>query len=271
MATLPPAAYDDIAAWYDEMIRSGRMGIEASLDVLVHMAGPVTNLTICDLACGQGIIARAFARNGARVTGVDLSARLLALAQAEEDTTPLGITYLRDDVQTGLALPEAAFDGVTCYMALMDIPDLGATLTTVRRILRPSGWFAFAITHPCMQMPGAYWDRREDGSVVRILGDYYSEGFWRSDPRSPGVRAKIGAQHRTLSTYVNSLLAAHFAIDHIEEPRPILSPEERARLESDPSQGPVVLMGPEAIGPAVPSWVVYQRVPMILAVRCHAV
>lgn len=38
-------------------------------------------------------------------------------------------------------------------MALMDIPDLPATLCTVARILRPGGWFVFAITHPCVQMP----------------------------------------------------------------------------------------------------------------------
>lgn len=271
MATLPPASYDGIAEWYDEMVRSGRMGIEASLAALLRLVAPVVGLAVCDLACGQGIIARALAREGARVMGVDLSSLLLSIAQAEEAAHPCGVTYLQDDVQTGTALPAAAFDGVTCNMALMDIPDLDATLTTVRRILRPGGWFAFTITHPCIQMPGAYWERHEDGSLIRILGDYYTEGFWRSDPRSPGVRAKVGALHRTLSTYINSLLAAHLAIERMEEPRSELTDAERARLTADPSQGPTVFLGPDGAGEPVPSWMVYQQVPSMLAVRCRAV
>lgn len=270
MATLPPAPYDEIADWYDAMVRSGRMGIEASCDVLLRLAGPVAGLDICDLACGQGVIARALARAGALATSIDLSAKLLTIAQAEEAARPLGITYLQDDACTGAALPTAAFDGATCNMALMDIPDLTAALATARRILRPGGWFAFAITHPCVQMPGGYWDRRADGRVARILGDYYAEGFWRSDPRSPGVRAKVGAHHRTLSTLVNSLVAAHLAIERIEEPRPDLTTEERAALLADPARGPVVLLGPDATGEAIPSWTVYQQVPMMLAVRCRA-
>lgn len=271
MAPLPPAPYDAIAEWYDEMVRSGRMGIEASLATLLRLAGNVAGLTVCDLCCGQGVVARALAREGAHVTGVDLSERLLAIARAEEAAHPLGIAYSHDDIQTGKMLPDAAFDGMTCNMALMDVPDLDAALATVRRILRPGGWFVFAITHPCMQMPGAFWERREDGQITRVLGDYYAEGFWTSDPRSPGIRAKIGAQHRTLSTLVNSLTAAHLAIEHIEEPRPEVTDEERARLLADPSQGPVVRMGPDAAGEAIPSWEVYQRVPMMLAVRCRAV
>ena len=39
----------------------------------------------------------------------------------------------------------------------MDIPDLDACLRTVERILRPQGWFVFAITHPCFQMPDSRW------------------------------------------------------------------------------------------------------------------
>jgi len=46
---------------------------------------------------------------------------------------------------------------------------------------------------------------------------YLTEQFWRS-PNPEGVR-RAGAHHRTISTYVNELLAAGFSIERMEEPR----------------------------------------------------
>ena len=42
---------------------------------------------------------------------------------------------------------------------------------------------------------------------LRMVGGYWSEGYWRSDSRV-GPPGKIGAYHRTLSTYLNTLLDA---------------------------------------------------------------
>jgi len=49
---------------------------------------------ICDLACGQGWVARELARGGAQVTGLDLAPNLLALARRSEEQEPLGIVYV---------------------------------------------------------------------------------------------------------------------------------------------------------------------------------
>jgi len=52
---------------------------------------------------------------------------------------------------------------------------------------------------------------------VRTVGQYFVEGFWRSDTRT-GPPGKVGAYHRTLSTYLNTLLAHSFRLDRFEEP-----------------------------------------------------
>jgi ubiquinone/menaquinone biosynthesis C-methylase UbiE len=208
------ASYDEIADWYD-----GVLGGDLPLGgvSILELAGEVRGQRVCDLACGQGVIARHLARLGARVVGVDLSGKLLQIARRYEETEPLGIVYLRDDARALAAVRDAVFDGVVCSLALMDIPDLPAVLGAVQRILRPAGWFAFSVTHPCFQTPGAQWVRGADGALSREIRGYFAEGFWRSDYPN-GVRGKVGAYHRTLSTYLNGLSDAGLVLERSIEP-----------------------------------------------------
>ena len=85
------------------------------LPTLLELVGEVNGQTICDLACGQGCIARALARRGARVTGVDLAEQMVVLARRSEEPEPLGIAYLQDVAQSAHTLPEASFDGTTVF------------------------------------------------------------------------------------------------------------------------------------------------------------
>jgi hypothetical protein len=102
-------------------------------------------------------------------------------------------------------------------MALMHIDDLKATFFSVREVLRPGGWFVFSITHPCFQTPRAGWGWLEDGSVCRQISDYFDEGAWLSG--GDGLRAPAGGQHRTLSSYVNTLVQTGFQLAQIVEPQ----------------------------------------------------
>ena len=215
------AAYDEIADWYDEAIRTGPLSpahdfvVPAVLDAVGDGA---ESWRVCDLACGQGVVSRVLARRGASVIGVDISKELLAIAERYEQDEPLGITYLLDDARTLRALDETGFDAVVCSMALMDISDLDACLCSVVRILRPGGRFVFSTVHPCFLPPGSpRWNEYEDGSVRLEVSRYFEEGFWRSD-NPDGVRGRVGAHHRTLSTYVNALSRAGLMIDRLAEP-----------------------------------------------------
>ena len=144
----PASAYDEIAEWYDDSVKSSSLIHDLVLPALFDLIGNVEGRRVCDLACGQGVVARHLAKGGAAVVGVDTSARLLDIAQRYEAEEPLGIVSQHDDAQALATLPDTAFDGVACNMALMDIPDVAATFRAVHRILRPDGWFVFSITHP---------------------------------------------------------------------------------------------------------------------------
>jgi hypothetical protein len=103
-------------------------------------------------------------------------------------------------------------------MALMDIDDLAGALSAVTAVLRPGGWFVASIVHPCL--PGS-----ERGASSWPPGQGYEyEGWWISpEDHSPqGVRIRVGATHRKLSTYLNALLAAGLEAEcFVEPPSPV--------------------------------------------------
>jgi len=233
------ARYDLIRDFYFGVV-GAEIGGESTGVTLLELLGGVRGMRVLDLACGHGRIARELARRGARVVGIDISDVLLELARVAETEEPLGITYLTVDVTSDQALTGETFDGVACNHGLADIDDLDGAVTTVARVLRPGGRFVFSILHPCF--PG--WDDDAPSSWPH-RGGYHAEGWWLAT--NPGIRGKVGSNHRTLSTYLNSLVRHHLTIEEVAEPGP--SPSMRARqLAAQPDAGPL---------------------PMFLVVRCR--
>jgi 2-polyprenyl-3-methyl-5-hydroxy-6-metoxy-1,4-benzoquinol methylase len=221
------SSYESIAVWYDNLVRTDPLYRQMVVPSLLRLAGNVDGLAVCDLACGQGLVSRELARSGAKVTGIDLSETLLEMARHSELIEPLGVEYREDDAQHLTTLYGGMFDGVTCGMALMNLQNLEACARTVRRILKPGGWFVATMTHPCFQTPGATWVEKDNQRVVREVAGYFEEGYWESgNPDS--VRARVGEYHRTLSTYVNTFADAGMVLERLDEP--VATGERAARV-----------------------------------------
>ena len=84
------AAYDPIADWYAAQVRSGslRRFHDNLARRLLEMAGDVSGKRVLDAGCGEGHVARLFARHGAGVVAVDISPRLLDLARNLRGASP---------------------------------------------------------------------------------------------------------------------------------------------------------------------------------------
>ncbi len=227
----PPARYDAVAQFY-------RDGWTDALDdpvtsALLDVVGDVAHLDVLDLACGHGRVTRELARRGGRVVGLDVSGELLAIAQAAEADEPLGVTYLHDDAATCAVLDDDSFDVVVCSFALSDIDDLDGALTTVTRVLRPSGRFAFSMLHPCFAGGGdvsGAWPSRST---------YYDEQHWYADDAASSLRRQVGANHRMLSTYLNALTRHGLSLTELVEPRPDAA---WSAAHPEASAGPVYLV-----------------------------
>jgi SAM-dependent methyltransferase len=111
------------------------------------------------------------------------------------------------------------FDLVVCHFGMSDIDDLDGVMATVARVLEKGGRFVFSIVHPCF--PG--WEGTGRNPSWEPGRGYFVEGWWRSDGTPAGVRTRVGANHRMMSTYINTLVRYGLAIEELAEPKP---PEE---------------------------------------------
>jgi 2-polyprenyl-3-methyl-5-hydroxy-6-metoxy-1,4-benzoquinol methylase len=211
-AVAKKARYDRIARWYPGWVGDGEGLIAEGLGGLLPPS--VRSDRVLDVACGHGRAARGLAHLGADVVGVDISAELIAAARASEAAHPLGITYhIADIAELEHWWDGSLFDGAVCEMAFMDIDDLHGTVSAVAATVRPGGWFAISMVHPCF--PG-----NEAGlSSWPPEHSYFHEGRWSSEDHNPdGVRIRVGSSHRTLSTYINTLIEAGFVVERLVEP-----------------------------------------------------
>jgi SAM-dependent methyltransferase len=211
-------SWSDIAQWYDQLLRSGSGPHETAVECLIRLVPDPRGSLVLDVACGQGLATRALAAAGARhVVGIDSSEAMIEIARRDGSSDGT-VSYLVDDAQQLRSFEGEAFDGATCQLGLMDIPDLNATLSAVHRILKPHGWFVFVIGHPCFLVPDARATTTPEDKPAICISGYFDERFWRS-PNPHGVR-RVGNFHRTLSTYLNALTRNGFTLDATEEPQP---------------------------------------------------
>lgn len=101
---------------------------------LLHSVLPPAPVTVADLGCGTGTLSALLAGEGYRVTGVDLSPRMLDLARAKVPDA----SFLVGDAAVP-PLPEAAFDVVLCRHVLWALPDPVDALRRWVTLLRPQG------------------------------------------------------------------------------------------------------------------------------------
>ena len=183
-----------------------------------EICGNVDGLELLDVGCGSGYFPREMARRGARVTGVDISPRMIALAQDLEAAAPMRIAYHAiDAADLSGALAPQSFDIATSCLALQDMPrpldvlrSVRATLRTVRRVDR-------AFVH---ELPFRAWERDADRRKRWLCIDRYFDRGPREYTWSwPGAFTTV-ANHAPLEDWVDWIREAGFDIKAMREPRP---------------------------------------------------
>jgi 2-polyprenyl-3-methyl-5-hydroxy-6-metoxy-1,4-benzoquinol methylase len=173
---------------------------------LFSLLAAVRGTTILDAGCGQGYLARLLARRGACVTGIEPSEAFYRYALRREETEQLGIQYLQADLSTWNPMPNH-FAVVIANMVLMDIADYESALANCVAALQPKGKLIFSILHPCFEEAGSAW---HDKGYVAVQ-NYFEQ---RAIKQTYGYFI-----HRTLSTYLNSVLRAGCVIEQVLEPQ----------------------------------------------------
>jgi ubiquinone/menaquinone biosynthesis methyltransferase len=106
---------------------------------LIDLAGPLDGRVVLDLACGTGDLALLASRRGARVTGLDVTFRMIELARAKGTrAAPVRANFLVGDMMA-LPFPASSVDVVTTGYGLRNVPVLEQSVNEIRRVLRDGG------------------------------------------------------------------------------------------------------------------------------------
>src|SRR5690349_6807140 len=130
---------DRIAAIADEVVDA------------VNRRNSMRGAAVADLACGTGSAALAAAAAGARVTGVDITPELIAIAQRKAEAAGVAIDWVTGDAaETGL--PAAAFDAVVSNMGIIFVEPT-RQVAEIARLLKPGGALGFSAWVPDLDTP----------------------------------------------------------------------------------------------------------------------
>jgi len=200
-----------------------------------ELLGDIRKKRVLDLGCGEGYNSRLMAQQGANVTGVDFSKKMISCAHQQEKKEKRGIDYHVLDATNLLTLKDSIFDIVTCFMALQDIENHKGTIRETYRVLKKHGRFVFSIPHPCFEVRirggkiigGWRYGKANRNKQIRTALYYTVDRYF--DTRRDIVpwnmkrlikQFKTTAFHRTLTDYADALYDAGFMISRLKESKP---------------------------------------------------
>jgi ubiquinone/menaquinone biosynthesis C-methylase UbiE len=119
-----------------------RIALNHALDVVRDAPSrPGMQARVLDLGCGDGAVTAELARNGARVTGVDVSEVAIERARAAHPQ----IEFETTASDGRLPFEDAAFDAVVCLNVLEHVADTQQFLSEARRVLVPTGLLGLTV------------------------------------------------------------------------------------------------------------------------------
>ncbi|GAB3712438.1 class I SAM-dependent DNA methyltransferase [Nocardiopsis oceani] len=181
------SAYDAIGDRYDEAFPHKEGQIDFTERLLRRLPD---RARVLDLGCGTGLPTTGqLASAGHRVTGLDLSPRMVALARANVPEADI----VQGDM-VDLSPDDAGYDAIVSFFSLLHLPRSGISemLGTIRRSLAPEGRL-------CLSMVEA----DVDDIVIPFLGQPLRvTGYLRDDLHTVLSRAGLTIEEEEVHSYI---------------------------------------------------------------------
>ena len=233
--------YDDPAFFvnYSQMARSlGGLDAAGEWPAFRALLPRLADTRVLDLGCGFGWHCRYAREQHARtVVGVDISEKMIK--RARENTNDAAIEYRQLAIED-IDFSAGAFDVVLSSLALHYVDRFDIACRNVHHCLVPGGIFVLSIEHPIFTALAAQdWYYGPLGERLHWPVDHYQEEGLR---QARFLEHEVVKYHRTVATYVNTLLDAGFTITRLSEPQPTQELLDRHPEWQDETRRPMFLL-----------------------------
>jgi ubiquinone/menaquinone biosynthesis C-methylase UbiE len=210
--------YTGLAEIYDRLMDGVDYGEWAEyVSALIDRHGGLVRRTALDLACGTGSTTLALARHGFKVTGLDLSGRMLAVAAEKVKQEGLQVDFLQADMRDfklneAVGLVTAFQDGLN-YMLTKE--DFRMAICSVAGALFPGGLFVFDINR-VEKLPKSGSEvacvESEDFTLI-FNTSFVAENIWKIQvtgfiSTAEGLFRRFSEEHRERSISASEVSAA---------------------------------------------------------------
>ncbi len=167
---------------------------------------------VLEVGCGEGRVCRDLRARGYDPVGLDASPSLVAAARAAD---PAG-RYVVGPAEE-LPFDDRSLDLAVTYNSLMDVADLGRTLSEIGRTLAPGGSHCACVVHPLADL-GAF-AAIDDVERFVVERSYFDESAYEVPSDRNGIRFTFATRRYTVASYLNAVADAGLVLSEVAEPR----------------------------------------------------
>lgn len=192
---------------------------------------------VLDLGCGYGWHCQYAIEHGAEfVLGTDISHKMLEVARKKHSNKK--IEYCCKAMED-LEFQENSWDIIMSSLAIHYVQNYEKLVENISQWLKTGGEFLFSVEHPVFTSYGTQdWYYNQEGKILHFpVDNYYYEG----KREAIFLGETVIKYHRTITTYLNTLLQKGFQLQHVIEPQP---PEEMMHIPGmkDEMRRPMMLL-----------------------------
>lgn len=192
---------------------------ESELQVL----GDVAGLDVLEFGCGAAQWSIALSRQGARVTGLDNSARQLEHARRLMEQAGVDFPLVHASAEA-TGLPDQSFDVVFCDFGAMTFTDPHLSVPEAARLLRDGGLLAFSALTPIVSIA---WPAEDDHPGERLQVGYFEE-MRRIEPAGEAVDFQL-----PYGEWIALFRSSGFVVEDLIELRPDADATSSYRTDAD--------------------------------------
>jgi len=183
----------------------------------LHLFGDVSGKKMLEICCGSGHSLKYHAdRNAAELWGVDLSQKQIENAEKYLKENGYSAKFICSPMEAELNIPKDYFDFVYSIYGIGWTTDLQGTFNKISFYLKKDGIFIFSWHHTLNYCVAWSCSQRQDvieNDQLIFNRSYFDESYFTM----PADGSEIILCNRKISTYVNALAQAGFAIEQMVE------------------------------------------------------